>query len=116
MYQPGLHILTSISVSDALCLRDYTPFKVFLSDAILQFDLKNLGEVYHNFSPEGFSAVVCLSESHISVHTWPEHHLVNYDIYLSNFLQVNDGTVKALDELLQSYFKGHVLQSQAIKR
>ncbi|HLZ88673.1 MAG TPA: S-adenosylmethionine decarboxylase, partial [Puia sp.] len=66
--------------------------------------------------PAGFTAVVCLSESHISVHTWPEHGRVNLDIYLSNHLRDNDGTTRALYEKLRCWFDAEILQEQTLKR
>ena len=35
----------------------------------------------HNFYPHGYSAVVILSESHASVHTWPEKSLAYVDYF-----------------------------------
>jgi S-adenosylmethionine decarboxylase len=36
---------------------------------------------FHRFSPVGVSGVVVISESHLSVHTWPETGYVALDIY-----------------------------------
>lgn len=37
----------------------------------------------HHFSPHGgVSGVAVLAESHISVHTWPEHDLAAFDIFM----------------------------------
>jgi len=36
---------------------------------------------FHRFSPNGVSGVVVISESHLSVHTWPEDGYVALDIY-----------------------------------
>ncbi|KPJ60466.1 MAG: S-adenosylmethionine decarboxylase [Latescibacteria bacterium DG_63] len=36
---------------------------------------------FHRFPPYGVSGVVVISESHLSVHTWPEAHYVALDIY-----------------------------------
>lgn len=36
---------------------------------------------FHRFSPTGVSGVVVISESHLSVHTWPEFGYVALDIY-----------------------------------
>ncbi|MBI4709066.1 MAG: adenosylmethionine decarboxylase [Candidatus Portnoybacteria bacterium] len=35
----------------------------------------------HTFSPQGVSGFVLLSESHISIHTWPEHKYAAIDIF-----------------------------------
>jgi S-adenosylmethionine decarboxylase len=36
---------------------------------------------FHRFSPTGVSGVVVISESHLSVHTWPELGYVALDIF-----------------------------------
>ena len=37
----------------------------------------------HHFSPQGgVSGVAVLAESHISVHTWPEHGFAAFDIFM----------------------------------
>jgi S-adenosylmethionine decarboxylase len=36
---------------------------------------------FHRFSPNGVSGVVVISESHMSVHTWPEYGYAAVDIF-----------------------------------
>jgi len=36
---------------------------------------------FHRFNPNGVSGVVVISESHLSVHTWPELRYVALDIF-----------------------------------
>lgn len=35
----------------------------------------------HKFDPQGITCVAMLAESHISIHTWPEHHMAVCDIF-----------------------------------
>ncbi|MCD6283939.1 adenosylmethionine decarboxylase [bacterium] len=35
----------------------------------------------HKYSPHGFSAIALVSESHISIHTWPEYKYIAIDIF-----------------------------------
>ena len=37
--------------------------------------------VFHNFSPWGVSGVVVITESHVTIHTWPEHAYAAVDIF-----------------------------------
>lgn len=115
-YNPGTHLIAALCTNNVELLQQYASFQSLVDDLIKRYDLKKLGEVYHNFSPAGFTAVVCLSESHLSVHTWPEHGRVNLDIYLSNHLRENDGTVQALFEAMQLHFDASVETIQTIKR
>lgn len=40
-----------------------------------------LGDSFHRFSPQGVSGVVIIAESHLSIHTWPEHGYAAVDIF-----------------------------------
>ncbi len=36
---------------------------------------------FHHFSPLGISGVVIISESHLAIHTWPEHRFAAVDFF-----------------------------------
>lgn len=114
-YRPGTHIIASLQTNNDI-LQAHSNFRALIDTLVDKYDLQKLGEVYHDFAPAGFTAVICLSESHISVHTWPEHGLVNLDIYLSNFQRNNDGTVEGIYKAIQHYFEGTVSSVQIITR
>ena len=40
-----------------------------------------VGEMFHKFNPIGASGAVILAESHISIHTWPEHGYAALDFF-----------------------------------
>lgn len=40
-----------------------------------------LGAPFHRFEPQGVSGVVILAESHLTVHTWPEHRYAAVDLF-----------------------------------
>lgn len=44
-------------------------------------NLNVIGEVGHQFEPEGCSFVLLLSESHMSIHTYPERSAAYIDIF-----------------------------------
>lgn len=43
-------------------------------------NLTILTESYHKFEPQGVTIMLLLSESHISIHTWPENKSACLDI------------------------------------
>ena len=115
-YTPGLHLIATLHSDKTALLDEHTGFKALADDLTGAFDLQKLGEVYHDFKPGGFTGIICLSESHLSVHTWPEFNKVNLDIYLSNFERKNDGTVLSIFEALQKYFDAAIVTQQTIIR
>ena len=40
-----------------------------------------LGTLSHKFDPQGVTVVLLLAESHISLHSWPEHDYVGIDVF-----------------------------------
>lgn len=113
---PGLHIVANFGVTDPAKLRSFESFRTFITHEIAGFDLKNVGEVYHNFENGGYTGVVCLTESHLSVHTWPENNYVTFDIFLSNYLKDNRAKTSALYVKVKEFFDATVLFEQIIER
>ena len=37
--------------------------------------------VFHRFQPHGVSGVVVIAESHLAIHTWPEHGYAAVDFF-----------------------------------
>ena len=115
-YHPGTHIIATLTAADPGPLENYDACKKKIDELIEKYGLQKLGEVYHNFSPAGFTAVVCLSESHLSIHTWPEYKKINLDIYLSNYQRSNDNTVAGIYEELILFFDAMADSSHTINR
>lgn len=64
---------------------------------------------FHRFSPYGLSGVVVIAESHLAVHTWPEHRTVCIDMFSCS---TTIDAAKAI-EIIQSAFQAtSVQQSQ----
>ena len=40
-----------------------------------------VNDVFHQFNPQGVSGVVVIKESHLSIHTWPEHGYAAVDFF-----------------------------------
>src|SRR4051794_32121502 len=40
-----------------------------------------VSEHFHKFAPQGVSGVVILAESHLAIHSWPEHGYVAVDLF-----------------------------------
>lgn len=95
-YRPGLHILGEIVTLQQSLLLDHAETKEFFTGKISEYGLNSLGEVWHNFENGGYTGVICLTESHIAIHTWPEYNIVTFDVYLSNFRKTNDEKARSL--------------------
>ncbi|MBL0742028.1 S-adenosylmethionine decarboxylase [Chryseolinea sp. Jin1] len=113
---PGLHIVANFSVASADKIEGHASFKTFIESQIALLGLSKVGEVYHDFPGGGFTAVVCLTESHLSIHTWPEQHYITFDVFLSNYMKDNRATTRLLYAAVQQFFKAEVRFEQIIDR
>lgn len=115
-YSPGLHQLLTLKVSEELLLTSLEKFLSFARELINQEDLKIVGISSHQFDTDGFTAAICLMESHICIHTWPEFNQLTLDIYLCNYLKDNSGKVLKIGEAFKKYFKAEVLNETLVNR
>jgi S-adenosylmethionine decarboxylase len=67
--------------------------------------LQCVGDVFHQFQPQGATGTVLLAESHLAIHTWPESGFVTLDVYVCNYLADNTHKALTLYSLLKNHFK-----------
>ena len=115
-YNPGLHILSEFSSEKAEQLTSFYDCKDLFDELVTSNQLEKVGEVYHDFENGGFTAVICLTESHLSIHTWPEFKLATFDIFLSNYQKDNTQKVKNIYKSVLAFFDGKELQKNEIVR
>jgi S-adenosylmethionine decarboxylase len=115
-YKKGAHIIATLKVLNGGAIQSYQNTKVAIDELVQQYQLTKLGEVYHDFDGGGFTAVVCLSESHLSIHTWPEYQLLNMDIYLSNYKQDNTIKGEGLFNMIVTFFNATIQDKKVITR
>jgi S-adenosylmethionine decarboxylase len=115
-YQPGLHILSRIYTQNSELLTSSIKVKAFLTEEILRLSLHAVGEVYHQFEESGYTGVVCLTESHIAFHTWPEFNLLTLDIFLSNYQKNNEDKAREFWKSLHDFFECTEFQYEEVYR
>lgn len=77
----GTHLLLELNECNTALLDDVALVKQALLAAAEEAGATVVGEVFHKFSPVGVTGIVCIAESHISIHTWPEHAYAAADIF-----------------------------------
>lgn len=114
-YKPGLHLLGTLTTASGM-LREMDACKQLFDALIREHGLCKVGEVYHQFDTGGFTASVALTESHLSIHTWPEYGLATYDIYLSNFRRDNEDKVRAIHQATCALFCAETVTTEELYR
>ena len=77
----GRHILIEAYDCDPEILDDIKIVEDTMVNAALRAGAEVREVAFHKFSPQGVSGVVVISESHLSVHTWPEFGYAAVDVF-----------------------------------
>ena len=70
--------------------------------------MTKLSKLTHKFEPHGITLITLLSESHLSMHTWPENKSICIDIFSCS----DNLDIKKINEILSQYF---VINKSSIK-
>lgn len=106
----GLHVIADFF--DATALHDPHPAADILKQAAKAAKAHVLNVDTHDFGQRaGFTGVALLAESHISIHTWPEHGYAAIDIFMCG-----DAQPQLSLEVLKAYFQPQRVEVQTIKR
>lgn len=77
----GRHLLAEYHACASERLDDPQFIEALMLDAARAAGATPLDRSFRRFEPQGVTGVVIVSESHLSVHTWPEHRYVAVDVF-----------------------------------
>jgi S-adenosylmethionine decarboxylase len=115
-YSPGLHRLVTLHVKKSEKLTGSKDFLAATDSLLEKYGLEKVGVISHDFDNDSFTTAVCLKESHICIHTWPEYSQLTLDVYLCNYLQDNTDKVNAVMQEYLDYFEAEIIKDFNIYR
>ena len=77
----GKHFLLELYNCDPFKLNDELYIRCAIDNAAKVANAQVLNLVSHKFYPQGLTAIALLSESQLSIHTWPESSYAAVDIF-----------------------------------
>jgi S-adenosylmethionine decarboxylase len=77
----GRHCIFELQDGNPTLLNDEDFVKTALIEASDAAGATLLQVVTHKFEPQGVTGFALLAESHISIHTYPEHHFASIDAF-----------------------------------
>jgi S-adenosylmethionine decarboxylase len=77
----GRHLLLELFDCDFDAIANLETVKSALVEGARRAHATIVDVVFHEFNPFGISGVVVIAESHLSIHTWPEHRYAAVDIF-----------------------------------
>jgi len=77
----GKHYLAEYYGCSRSVIDDTDRLRYIMSRAVELSKANFIKAFFHRFSPQGVSGVVIIAESHIAIHTWPEHDYAAVDLF-----------------------------------
>lgn len=77
----GRHLLVELHGCNVAKLDDKPTIEALMREAARAAGATEVGSLFHTFAPQGVSGVVVVEESHLSIHTWPEHGYAAVDMF-----------------------------------
>jgi S-adenosylmethionine decarboxylase len=100
----GKHMFCDIkNIKNKELLNDINQIKQDLDTICEKENYSILGRLEHQFEPEGLTIIYLLSESHISIHTFPEREYAALDIYTCREYPDNSVYDKIYEYLVKSF-------------
>ena len=100
-----------ISGAEPYALNDLSTMESILLGAAQTAGLTAVSSAHHRFEPQGLSAVIILSESHIAAHTWPESG--DGYVTLTSCRTLAPAQIEAVGEMVRRRLQAlHVISSE----
>lgn len=122
-HQRGIHLIADLYGCDlsGLCADEsaLTPLKSLVSETLQAASLKELGSYYHFFGPNAVTATVCLAESHLNFHSWPEDQYVSIDLFAcgqSISAEARAAHIEHLEDLFESFIVRCFRPQETVRR
>lgn len=107
----GRHVIIELwGCSDSI--NDASRVETAMRKAVDAANATLLDIFVHEFSPQGVTGVAVLAESHLSIHTWPEHGYVAADVFTCG----STTKPEAAAELLRIAFEAETTEIRELQR
>ena len=77
----GQHVIVEYYGCNPAILNDLSALSDMLVEAAKRSGATPVKREFHQFAPHGISGVVIITESHLTIHTWPEHGYAAVDFF-----------------------------------
>jgi len=99
----GKHMVCDIcDIKNKELLNSKELLKEMLNDICIKHNFKTVGELDYSFPDQGCTILFLLSESHISIHTFPERNHISFDIYTCHQYENNKEFIEIFNFLINS--------------
>ncbi len=107
----GNHIIVEYYNCDTEVLKKHEYIEEIMNLAAKDMGATIIESVFHMFNPWGVSGAIIIAESHLTIHTWPEHNYAAVDLFTCGNLDPWIGF-----DSLKRFLKASSYDAKVIKR
>ncbi len=107
----GTHVTWDVYGCDVNSIAFIAEVKHVLNVLVHELKLSKVNESYKQFEPIGVTGFILLEESHVSIHTWPEHNFAAVDIF-----SCKPFDNQSIEDILKTTFKSDRVVVKCIQR
>jgi S-adenosylmethionine decarboxylase len=87
----GKHLIIDIkNIPNPETPNNIEKLKAIMDNICKKYEFQVLQKIEHKFEPQGLSIIYLLSESHMTIHTFPERNYIAFDLYTCRNYSNND--------------------------
>ena len=87
----GKHLIIDIkNIQNPETINNIENLKTLMDNICEKYEFQVLNKIEHKFDPQGLSIIYLLSESHMTIHTFPERNYMAFDLYTCRNYPNND--------------------------
>lgn len=98
----GKQYIVELKDCNASFLDDPELIGEIMTEAAIQAKATIVQQFFHQFSPFGVSGTIVIAESHINIHTWPEHQYAAVDIFTCSDTLIAENAINYLKKSLEA--------------
>jgi S-adenosylmethionine decarboxylase len=98
----GKQIIAELYCCNRQRLDDVDFIRQAMINAAREAGTQIVTETFHRFSPQGVSGAVIITDSHLAIHTWPEHGYAAVDFFTCSETLYSEKAVDYLRDALES--------------
>lgn len=98
----GRHVLAELTGCPPQVLDDVAGLESCFRQCAVEGGATLVSSHFHRFSPQGVSGVVVIAESHVTVHTWPEHGYAAVDVFTCGRPEIAEAIMARIVTALQA--------------
>ncbi|MFQ5560138.1 MAG: adenosylmethionine decarboxylase [Nitrospinota bacterium] len=110
--QLGTHVFGRLTGCPKEFLETAEAVRNILFATVQEAGFKTVGDSFHQFEPVGATGIILLSESHISIHTWPETTTALVDIFTCG----TEGNAEVGFDILCSHLQPTKIDKKVLQR